>query len=116
MHSQQATINSSIVISVAQALLLKECKILLAEFGGPITLEKEWASNVLKRMGFSKRQVTSTSKVAPSNLETARSNYLVDIYTIVKIENIPNYLIINWDQAGMKTVPTSNWTMEKRNN
>ena len=82
MRSQQATINSSVVISVARALLLKECKMLLAEFGGPMTLEKELARNVLKRMGFSKRQVTSTSKVVPSDLETARRNYL-SIYTLL---------------------------------
>ena len=41
MRSQQAVINSNIVLSVARALLLKDNKMLLSEFGRPIALEKE---------------------------------------------------------------------------
>ena len=29
------------------------------------------------------------------------------------MENIPPELIMNWDQTGIKLVPSSNWTMEK---
>ena len=63
MRSKQAVINSSVGISVARALLLKNNKLLLDYFGGPITLQKDWARHLLKRMGFSKRRATSTSKV-----------------------------------------------------
>ena len=87
---------------------------LLTEFGGPIILEKEWARNVLKRMGFSKRRGTSTSKVVPSEFKNVRSNYLVEVYSVMKMEDIPDSLIVNWDQTGMKIVPNANWTMEKR--
>ncbi len=33
---------------------------------------------------------------------------------VVKMEEIPDALIINWDQTAMKIVPSSSWTMEKR--
>ena len=114
MRSQQAVINSNIVIGVARALLLKSNKSLLSDFGGPINLEKEWARQLLKRMGFSKRRATSTSKVTPSNLDELRKNYLINIYSVVKMEEIPDSLVINWDQTGMKIVPTSAWTMERK--
>ena len=58
--------------------------------------------------------VTSTSKVSPSDFDELKSNYLINIYSIAKMEGIPNSLIINWDQTGMKIVPTSSWTMEKK--
>ena len=29
------------------------------------------------------------------------------------MEDIPNDLVINWDQTSMKIVPSSSWTMEK---
>ena len=38
----------------------------------------------------------------------------MDIYSIVKMEDIPNSLILNWDQTAMKIVPTSLWMMEKK--
>lgn len=72
---------------------MKNNKSLLSDFGGPITLEKEWARSVLQRMGFSKRRATSTSKVE------LKRNYLINVYSIVKMEEIPDSLIINWDQT-----------------
>lgn len=56
MRSQQAVINLNIVLSIARALLLKDNKMLLTEFGGPIILEKEWARNVLKRWNSAKEE------------------------------------------------------------
>ena len=109
MRSQQVAINSSVVISVAKALLLKN-KMLLS---GPIYLEKEWARHFLKRMGFSKRRVTSTSKLSLTNFDEHKKNYLCDIWSIVKMEDIPDSLILNWDQTEMKIIPTSSWTIEK---
>ena len=114
LWAHQAAINSGVVISVARALLLKHNKALLSEFGGPLTLEKEWARQLLRRMGFSKRRVTSTSKITPSNFEESKRLYLIDIFSIVKMEEIPDSLIINWDQTSMKIVPAASWTMEKK--
>lgn len=53
-------------------------------------------------MGFSKRRATSTSKITPSNFEESKKQYLLDIFSIVKMEEIPDALVINWDQTSMK--------------
>ena len=52
MRSQQAVINSNIVLSIARALLLKDNKMLLTEYGGPIILEKE----CLEKDGFQQKE------------------------------------------------------------
>ncbi len=114
MRSHQAVINCHVVLGTARALLLKNNRAMLSDFGGPIYLQKEWARSVLQRMGFSKRRATSTSKVKPTDLEKLKQNYLINIYSIVKMEDIHDSLIINWDQTSMKIVPTSSWTMEKK--
>ena len=38
---------------------------------------------------------------------------MFDIKSIVLMEDIPQEMILNWDQVGMKIVPLSAWTMEK---
>ncbi len=114
MRSLQAVINYNVVLGTARGLLLKINRSLFSDFGGPITLEKEWARSVLQRMGFSKRTATSTSKVTRTHFEELKRNYLIDIYSIVKMEEIPDSLIMNWDKTGIKIVPTASWTMEKK--
>ena len=36
-----------------------------------------------------------------------------DIQVVVKMEEIPGELIVNWDQTGIHYIPVSSWTMEK---
>ena len=42
-----------------------------------------------------------------------RDQYLLDIKVVVQLEEIPDSLIINWDQTGVSYVPVSEWTMSK---
>ena len=37
---------------------------------------------------------------------------MADVVTTVTIEDIPAELILNWDQTGIKIVPSSTWTMD----
>ena len=37
----------------------------------------------------------------------------MDIKAIVTMEEIPNDLVVNWDQTAIKYIPLSNWTMDK---
>jgi hypothetical protein len=46
-------------------------------------------------MRFVKRKISTKSKV------------------VTIMEEIPDCLVINWDQTGINYVPVSNWTMEK---
>ena len=114
MRSRGTAIGSSVVVGIGRGILLKHDRASLDEFGGPIKLNKEWARSVLRRMGFSKRRANSKSKLTPSNFTEIKELYLTDIYSVVKFEEIPDELVLNWDQTAMKVVPSSAWTMEKR--
>lgn len=74
LRAQQASINCHVVLGVARALLLKHSKSSLSEFGGPIKLEKEWARQLLQRMGFSKR--SQQLKSHQQNMKKLKDNIL----------------------------------------
>ena len=51
MRKRGTPISSHMLIGVARGLLLKHNKSFLNDFGGPITLTKDWAICVMRRMG-----------------------------------------------------------------
>ena len=65
-------------------------------------------------MGFSKRRANSKSKIVVSDFDRIKADFLNDVKCVVKMEEIPEALVINWDQTAMKVVPSSSRTMEKR--
>ena len=42
-----------------------------------------------------------------------KKEFLQEVVTPVEMENIPPELIVNWNQTGIKIIPTTTWTMEK---
>lgn len=42
-----------------------------------------------------------------------KKNFLDEVVTTVTMEEIPPELILNWDQTGVKIVPSSTWTMDQ---
>ena len=109
-----ACINSDVVIGIGKGLMLNTNRTLLAEYGGPIKLTKDWAKSVLKRMGFSKRRANSKFKVPVANFIQLKTQFLLDVKACVTLEDIPHDLILNWDQTALKIVPVNSWTMEKK--
>ena len=68
----------------------------------------------LGRLNFVKRRATTAkSKHSTANFAELKQSFLDDVLTTVTMENILPELIMNWDQTGIKLVPSSNWTMEK---
>ena len=61
-------------------------------------------------MNLVKRKGTTAVKVLPSNFEKLKKQFLSDVCSTVVMEDIPEELIVNWDQTGLKYVPASNWT------
>ena len=60
------------------------------------------------------RKATSAkSKYTVDNFKEVKSQFLGDVVATVELEEIPAQLILNWDQTGIKIIPTSSWTMEK---
>ena len=108
--------NACIVIAAAEGIVKATDRALLAENGGFIKLTLSWAYSLLKRMGFVKRKATTKSKLTltESAFKESKANYLQKIKKAVKDGKIPSDLIINWDQTGIKVVPSSEWTQEQR--
>jgi len=97
------------VIATGQGIVKDYDSNLLSENGGHISLSKDWAKYLLKRMNFVKRCSSSTAKMSVDNFILLKSQFIFDIQSIVEMEEIPGDLIINWAN---KYVPVSNWTME----
>ena len=106
-------VNTAIVISAATGIVRRHNSNLLATNGGHIVLTKHWAQYMLHRMGYVKRKATSKAKVTVENLQALKQQYLLYIKGIVEMEEIPQELILNWDQTAIHYVPISSWTMAK---
>ena len=107
-------VTSRIAVAAARGILLHYDRSMLAEFGGHVQLNLPWGYSLLKRMNFVNRKATtSKSKHAVSNFEQLKQAFLDDVCTTVMMEEIPPQLILNWDQTGIKILPTSSWTMNE---
>ncbi len=63
-------------------------------------------------MKFVKRKAkTAKAKETNSYFEERKRQFLEDVVNTVQMEEIPADLIINWDQTGIRIVPSSSWTM-----
>jgi len=51
---------------------------------------------------------TKKPKFTPSNFEELKSQYLMDIMAVVTTEDVPQEMIVNWDQTAVKYIPVSN--------
>ena len=114
VRERGGAVSARIVMAAARGILLKCNRSMLVEFGGPIQLNRYWAHSLLKRMHFVQRKATtSKSKHTVENFRELKEAFLDDVTTVVTMEEIRLELILNWDQTGIKLVPSSSWTMEK---
>ena len=114
MRERGTPIGSSTVIGIGMGFLMRHEKPDKESDEPELTLSKDWAVGVLRRMNFTKRRANSKSKVLPANFSAIKEQFLLDIRGLVVMEDISKDLVINWDQTSMKIVPSSSWTMEKR--
>lgn len=56
---------------------------------------------------------TQAARKRPANFDQLKTGYLQGIAKLIKDNNIPDELVLNLDQTGLKMVPTSTWTMEE---
>ena len=108
-------VSARIAIAAARGILLKCDRTKLAEFGGPVQLNRHWAHSLLKRMKFVQRKATTAkSKQTVANFTDLKEAFLADVVATVTMEEIPPELILNWDQTGIKIVPSATWTMTRQ--
>lgn len=114
MRDKGAVVNMAIVQACAEDIVKNHDKCLLASNSGHIVLTRDWAKSLLCRLGFVKRQGSTAAKITVTNFDEVKEQYLLDVKAAVQIEEIPQDMIINRDQTGIKYVPVDTWTMEKK--
>ena len=100
-------VNTAIVLAAATGILQRKDPTSLHCNGGHIILKKSWAKYLLKTMDSVKRRATTKHVPNLHNFDDLRDQYLLDIKAVVQLEEIPDSLIINWDQTGVNYVPVS---------
>ena len=112
LKKRGCVINTRVAIAVGQGILLNKDANLLASNGGGITLTKDWAKYLFKRMGLVKRKGnTKANKENIEDFDKMKKLFHFDIKGVVAMDEVPPELIINWDQTGHNYVPVSLWTM-----
>ena len=81
--------------------------------GGPIVLTKSWPKYLLSRMAYVKRRASTKGKKLATDFHELKVQFLFNIKAMNQMEEIPQDLVINWDQTGIHYVPVSSFTMEK---
>ena len=100
-------------MATAKGIVQNKDSNLLAKNGGHIVLSKHWARSIMEIMNFVKSCGNSKSKVNCTNFEELREQFLFDIKMIIEFEDIPNYLILNWDHTGVNYFSVSSRTMAR---
>ena len=88
-------VNIAIVIACGEGIVKSKDANLLAVNDGTITLSKDWAKYVLKRMGWVKRRSSTKAKVMAQNFDKVKQNFLQDVENIIAMDEIPTDMIIN---------------------
>jgi hypothetical protein len=113
LRRKGAVVKTSIAMGCAEGIVASFDANMLAHNGGHIAITKTWAKSLMQRMGFVKRRATTRSKVSIEDFQERKDQFLIDVKTIVTLEEVPLELIINWDQTAMHYIPVSaSWTME----
>ena len=105
-------VNTSVLIAAAKGLVLYYDSNWLRENGGHLELSTHWAKGRLRKLGFSKRRVTTKASITSVDLEERKAQFVFDAQAIIELEEIPDDLVVNWDQTGIHYVPVSDWMME----
>ena len=111
LRENGAIVNTSIVIAVAKGIIMKDTSLPCVDAMSYLT--KDWAKYLMQRMGLVKRRASTKAKVDVKNFDELKGNFLGDIKNVMLMDEIPQELIINFDQTGINYIPISSWTMEE---
>lgn len=106
-------VNSLIVIAAAKGVINHEDPTLLRENGGSLEIGKKWAQSVLSRMGYARKKATKAARKLPADFEMVRDEFIHRVKDAVVESKIPPEFIINFDQTGVKIIPSGEWTMDR---
>lgn len=113
LRAASGVVNTLVVMGAAKGIMSYRDISKLSSHGGHIEITKTWAKSLLQRMGFVKRKYSTSGKILLAWFDESKEIFLADVAAEVLMKDIPEQLIINWDQTGLSNVPTRDWTMEK---
>ena len=107
LRAQGVVINTAVVLGAAEGIIMHKDANLLSSFN----LTEGWAKYLLRRMGFVKRKGTTKAKGSVEHFEEVKRKYLQDMELVIPMDEIPDDLVVNFDQTGVHYIPVSDWTM-----
>ena len=107
-----SVITRGVAVSIAKALMTRNPHLI-----GDVDVESShWAQSLYHRMGFRRRQVTTSELEIPEGaLKEIKLLFHHDIASKVEKFSIPHLLIINLNQMPTKYVPVGWTTLAKKN-
>ena len=115
-----APVSASVIRAVARGVILSNDRSLLVEDGGYIDLNLDWSRQVLYRFNTLGRTMSSrmatTAKIpiAPALLSEIKLDFQRKIKDLQGFHEIPEDLIINFDQTPLPYICTSNRTYHEK--
>ena len=104
LHLNGAPVTAGVINSVAEGFIITNDRSLLIKNGGYISLSHQWRRNVLYRMEQEgkkmcrRKATTKKILVNPGLLKEAKLHFQWQIKQMQEWHQIPDYLIINFDQ------------------
>ena len=65
----------------------------------------------MSHMGLVKRKTSNAGEILVSEFEVMKQQFLADTAPGVIMNEIHHDVVINWDQTGIKIIPTGDWSM-----
>ena len=105
-----APVTAQVINSVAKGIVEANDRSILIENGGYLTLNMQWGRNILYRMEKEgkkmcrRKATTEKIPVAPGLLKEAKLNYQRQIKPLQAWHEIPDDLVINFDQTPLSYI------------
>ncbi len=88
-------VSARIAMAAARGILMAYNRSRLAEFGGDVEINRQWAYSLLQRMSFVKRKATTAkSKYSTANFAQVKKQFLADVVTTVEMEEIQQHYFL----------------------
>ena len=101
-RSRGAVINTSIAIATASGFIKRSNDEPLKH----LPLERPWAQNLFRQMGYVRRFATTGKVKLPQDVKReAELLYIHDIVNLIETHKIPKSMVVNLDQTPVKYVP-----------
>ena len=112
IRADGGTVNRHITLATATAII-KQCKpSLLKDHGGHLNLTRHWCESFMKRMGLTKRKATKAARALPENFNQEKQLYLSTIAKHIEDYQVPDSMVINFDQTEVNIIPSSERAMD----